>query len=73
MSLFTKVFGDPNAKVVKNLQTGVALINGFEPAVSVLSDEALAAKTIEFKDRLAKGETLESVQHEAFAVVREAA
>ncbi len=73
MSLFTKIFGDPNAKVVKNLQAEVALINGLESAVSALSDQALAAKTNEFKDRLAKGESLDSLQHEAFAVVREAA
>jgi preprotein translocase subunit SecA len=51
----------------------VGAITAFEPAVSALSDDALRAKTAEFKDRLAAGQTLDSLLNEAFAVVREAA
>lgn len=73
MSWITKLLGDPNAKVVANLRKEVEKVNAFEPAISALSNEQLQAKTQEFKDRLAKGEALEALSHEAFAVVREAA
>lgn len=72
MSILTKIFGDPNAKVVKNLQPTIDKINSFEPGLQALSVEALKAKTQEFKDRLSKGETLDDILPEAFAVVREA-
>ncbi|MFO0764958.1 MAG: preprotein translocase subunit SecA [Patescibacteria group bacterium] len=71
-SLIKKIFGDPNAKEVAKLRKIVDIINGLEPSVQALSDEALKAKTAEFKDRLAKGETSEQILPEAFAVVREA-
>lgn len=72
MSLLTKLFGDPNAKVVKNLRAEVEKINALEPVISALPNEALAAKTAEFKDKLSKGAKLDDIVHEAFAVVREA-
>jgi len=55
------------------MATRVAKINALEPAMQALSDEQLRAKTVEFRERLAKGETLDSLLEEAFAVVREAA
>ena len=58
---------------VKALQRGVEAVNALEPGIEKLSDEELRAKTDEFRGRLAKGETLEDILHEAFAVVRESA
>lgn len=66
------ILGTNNARQLRKIQPIVAQINAFEPTISALSDEALAAKTIEFKQRLAKGETLDDLLPEAFAVVREA-
>jgi preprotein translocase subunit SecA len=66
------IFGDPNKKALKAYEPLVGKVNSFEPAISALSDEALKAKTQEFRDRLNKGETLEAILPEAFAVVREA-
>lgn len=66
------IFGDPNAKTVKLLKADAERIGAFEPAIQALSAEALKAKTVEFRDRLAQGESLDSMSHEAFAVVREA-
>ena len=59
-------------KDIKKLDKYVAQINSFADAMSKLSDEALRAKTDEFKSRLAKGETLDQILPEAYAVVREA-
>ncbi len=67
-----KIFGSVNQRYINSLSSDINKINAFEPIISVLSDEELAAKTIEFKLRLKKGETLDSLLHEAFAVVREA-
>lgn len=66
------IFGDPNKKALKKYEPVVAQVNSFEPAISALSDEQLKAKTAEFKGRLEKGETLDEIMPEAFAVVREA-
>jgi preprotein translocase subunit SecA len=71
MSFLTKIFGDPNAKVVKEIQPIVEQINSLEPQIAALTIEQLKQKTTEFKDRLAKGETLDDILPEAFAVVRE--
>ncbi len=71
--VLTKVFGSRNARLLKRLSQDVARINALEPTVSALSDEQLRAKTAEFKTRLSQGEPLDSLLHEAFAVVREAA
>jgi preprotein translocase subunit SecA len=68
-----KLFGSSNDRKVKTMMSKVAAINAMEPAMAALSDDALRAKTAEFKGRVAAGETLESLQNEAFAVVREAA
>ncbi|BCO08432.1 protein translocase subunit SecA [Desulfolithobacter dissulfuricans] len=69
----TKVFGSKNDREIKKLRQVVARINDLEPSVEPLSDEELAAKTVEFKERIAKGESLDDLLPEAFAVVREAA
>ncbi|HXV00142.1 MAG TPA: preprotein translocase subunit SecA [Caulobacteraceae bacterium] len=68
-----KLLGSSNDRKVRTLLSKVSAINAFEPAISALSDEALRAKTDEFRARYAKGETLEAMLNEAFAVVREAA
>ncbi|HVM90746.1 MAG TPA: preprotein translocase subunit SecA [Verrucomicrobiae bacterium] len=72
MSWMTKLFGDPNAREVAKLRSIVEQIGALEGPVSGLTDEALKAKTAEFKERLAKGETLDDLLNEAYAVVREA-
>ncbi len=66
------IFGSKNERVLKALQPIVARINGLEPEIQRLDDGQLAAKTVEFKGRVAQGETLDSLLPEAFAVVREA-
>ncbi len=71
--LMKMVFGDPNAKELKICQGYVNKINALEPEMSGLSDARLCAKTDEFRLRLSKGETLDDLLPEAFAVVREAA
>ncbi|MQY52272.1 preprotein translocase subunit SecA [Rhodocyclus gracilis] len=70
--LFKKIFGSRNDRLVKQYAQTVRKINALEPAVAALSDEALRAKTDEFKARFAAGETLDALLPEAFAVVREA-
>ena len=60
-------------KILRELSKVVDQVNAFEPAISSLSDEALRAKTDEFKSRFAAGSTLDDLLPEAFAVVREAA
>jgi preprotein translocase subunit SecA len=72
LTLIKKVFGSKNDRELKSLQPIVAQIAAFEPAIQALSDEALAAKTPEFKAKLAQGAKLEDILPEAFAVVREA-
>ncbi|NJN14437.1 MAG: preprotein translocase subunit SecA, partial [Planctomycetes bacterium] len=67
------LFGSRNDRVIKGLLPLVAAVNAFEPAFERLSDEALGAKTAEFKTRLAEGKTLDEILPEAFAVAREAA
>ncbi len=66
------LFGDPNARKLKRYQPDVTEINLLEEDVKPLSDEALIAKTGEFKQRIEKGESLDDLLPEAFAVVREA-
>ena len=65
------VFGSRNDRLLKRMQKSVAAVNQLEPEVAVLSDEALRAKTTEFRTRHAEGETLDELLPEAFAVVRE--
>jgi preprotein translocase subunit SecA len=70
--LFKKIFGSRNERLVKTLLKSVARINALEPEIAQLPDQALAAKTAEFRRRLAAGADLDSLLPEAFAVVREA-
>jgi len=67
-----KLFGSRNERLLKTYRKTVNQINALEPTVQALSDDALRAKTAEFKERLAKGDSLDSLLPEAFAVVREA-
>ncbi len=73
MSLFSKIFGDTSSKFIKNTDALVAKINTLEDGVSVLTDADFPNKTLEFKERLNKGESLDDILPEAFALVREAA
>src|SRR5918911_1640814 len=73
MSVLTKILGDPNAREVKRHGDRVADINELEPVVQKLTDDELKGKTLEFRERLTNGESLEDVLVEAFAVAREAA
>ncbi|AAW61418.1 Protein translocase subunit SecA [Gluconobacter oxydans 621H] len=66
------LFGSANDRTLKAYQRRVPEINALEPAVQALSDEQLRHKTTEFKERLEKGETLDGLLPEAFAVCREA-
>jgi len=70
--LATKIFGSRNDRIVKNLRKQISRINELEEGLQALSDEDLRAKTDEFKQRIEQGETLDQLQAEAFAVVREA-
>lgn len=72
ISLFRKVFGTRNDRVIKSLRKQVAIINGLEPTMQQLSDSALRDKTKELKERFKQGATLDDLLPEAFAVVREA-
>lgn len=72
MSILSKIFGDPNEKFIKGLQPTIDRINSFESEYQKFSVEQIKGKTKEFKTRLAKGETLEDILPEAFALVREA-
>ncbi|MDQ0250638.1 preprotein translocase subunit SecA [Sphingomonas kyeonggiensis] len=67
------LFGSSNDRYVKSLGSIVNKINGFEPAISAMSDEELSGQTIKFRERLANGEKLDALLPEAFATVREAA
>lgn len=70
-TLFKKLFGSRNERLVKQYTQKVKAINALEPAMQALTDEQLRAKTDEFKTRYQAGETLEQLLPEAFAVVRE--
>jgi preprotein translocase subunit SecA len=71
-NLLTKILQMGEGRRVKELQKNVVTVSALEPEMEKLSDDELRAKTDEFRERLAKGETLDDVLHEAFAVVREA-
>jgi preprotein translocase subunit SecA len=72
LGLATKIFGSSNDRALKVFNKQVAPINALEPRFAAMSDTELKEQTQIFKTRLAQGETLESITHEAFAVVREA-
>ena len=71
-AVLAKIFGTKHEREMKALRPIVAAINDLEPHMQGLSDAELSAKTPEFKQRLANGETLDDLLPEAFAVVREA-
>ncbi|MCG7488735.1 preprotein translocase subunit SecA [Vibrio sp. Of14-4] len=70
--LLTKVIGSRNDRTLRRLRKIVKEINNYEPGFEALSDEELKAKTVEFRQRLEQGETLDGLLPEAFATVREA-
>jgi preprotein translocase subunit SecA len=72
MGFFDKLFGS-NEREIRKLQPLVAKINEWEEKIAVLTDEQLKGKTVEFRERLARGEALDDLLPEAFATVREAA
>lgn len=72
MNFLKRLFGDENAAALKRAEPVVAEVNALEDTYKALSDDSLKAKTAEFKERLGKGESLESLAPEAFAAVREA-
>ena len=72
VNIVKKLFGSRNDRYVKSKQKIVKPINAFEETIKALSDIELKEKTVEFRQRLEKGDTLESLLPEAFAVVREA-
>ena len=73
LSLVKKAFGSANDRYLKRLNKNIEAINALEPEIEALDDAALRARTDEFRQRLADGETLDGILVEAFATVREAA
>ena len=73
MGLFTKIFGTRSQREIKQIQPIVNKVLALENEYKNLSEDALKAKTAEFKNRLAGGETLDDILPEAFAAIREAA
>ena len=71
-NLTKKIFGSRNDRLLKQYRKTVSKINALEESMQALDDEALQAKTAEFKERLAQGATLDDILPEAFAVCREA-
>ena len=72
MSFFEKLFGSFSDKELKRINPLKDKVLALEPEMAKLTDDELKAKTTEFKERLAKGETLDDLLPEAFAVCREA-
>ena len=72
-NFLTRIFGSRNERLLKQYRKTVIAINALEPSVQQLSDEALTARTQEFRQRVDRGETLQALLPEAFAVCREAA
>jgi preprotein translocase subunit SecA len=69
----TKLFGSRNERLLRTYRKAVAAINALEPAMQALTDEQLAGKTVEFRQRVANGESIDDLLPEAFAACREAA
>ena len=70
--LLKKIFGSRNDRLIRQYTQTVRSVNALEPKIQALSDEELRGKTAEFRQRIANGESLDALQPEAFAVVREA-
>ncbi|MGB4056529.1 MAG: preprotein translocase subunit SecA [Alphaproteobacteria bacterium] len=73
LSFATKIFGSSNSRMIKILSKHIAPINALEPRFEAMSDSELQGQTALFRERLSKGEPLDNLLHEAFAVTREAA
>ena len=73
MSLYEKVFGSYSDRELKRVKPIVDKIEAYRPTMKAMSDDELKNQTVKFKERLAKGETLDDILPEAFATVREAA
>ncbi len=71
-NFLARVFGSRNQRIVKRLSAVVSVVNALEPKYQAMSDEELSRQTIVLRERLAKGETLDDLRADAFAVVREA-
>jgi preprotein translocase subunit SecA len=71
-TVLTKIFGSKNDRIIKKIMPIITQINNLEAAIQALDDDGLRAKTVEFKERLTKGATLDDILPEAFAVAREA-
>ncbi len=71
-AILTKIVGSKNDRTLKRMRANVERINALEPGIRALSDEGLRAKKDEFRERFGRGETLDELLPEAFAVVREA-
>jgi preprotein translocase subunit SecA len=72
INILTKIFGSRNDRLLKQYRGVATRINALEPEFEKLDDSALQAKTVEFRERVARGESLEALLPEAFATVREA-
>ncbi|HJX34884.1 MAG TPA: preprotein translocase subunit SecA [Desulfatiglandales bacterium] len=72
VDFITNIFGSKNDRELKQISPLVEKINSLEPGFKALSDEQLRAKTVEFKERISRGEALDEILPEAFAAVREA-
>ena len=73
MKLLEKIFGNPSTKEIKRIQPLVDQVLALQSEMEQLSDDQLKHKTIEFRERLGQGETLDDLLPEAYAAVREAA
>ena len=73
MSIFSKALRIGEGKRLKEVEQLAKRVNALEPETEVLTDDQLAAKTVEFRERYAAGESLDDLEAEAYAVVREAA
>ena len=72
MGVFESIFGSANKKELKKIEPIIKKIESYDKSMQQLSDDELKHKTVEFKERLKNGETLDDILPEAFAVVREA-
>ncbi|MCH9854905.1 MAG: preprotein translocase subunit SecA, partial [Gammaproteobacteria bacterium] len=72
MKLFSKIFGSSNSRKLKKLKRSVTQISALEEGLKDLSDDQLKAKTVEFQERIAGGESVDALLSDAFAVAREA-
>ena len=72
-NFLTRIFGSRNERLLKEYRKTVVRINALEPSMTALSDEDLSGQTVALRERLSRGETLDAILPDAFAVCREAA